>query len=114
VGIHRITSRRLPVGPEPQTTITISVEGDAVEGLLGQTLAGVMLAAGASAWGGAPSGDRQDSVFCGIGICFNCLVTVNGLRDVRACQRRAVSGDSVVFQQDLLVDLDQRDGNVPR
>jgi hypothetical protein len=28
-------------------------------------------------------------------VCFDCTVTVNGLPDVRACQRRAVEGDVV-------------------
>jgi hypothetical protein len=46
---------------------------------------------------GAPRG-----VFCGIGVCFDCLVEVNGMRDVRACQRRAHEGDVVVSQHDPL------------
>ena len=32
------------------------------------------------------------------GVCFDCLVTVNGDRDVRACQRRASDGDVVETQ----------------
>ncbi|MFE7992088.1 2Fe-2S iron-sulfur cluster-binding protein, partial [Streptomyces shenzhenensis] len=31
----------------------------------------------------------------GIGVCFDCLVTVNGLGDVRACQRLVADGDVV-------------------
>nr|WP_276514252.1 2Fe-2S iron-sulfur cluster-binding protein [Actinomadura citrea] len=42
---------------------------------------------------GAPRG-----VFCGIGACFDCLLTVNGVRDVRACRRRARDGDVVATQ----------------
>ena len=39
-------------------------------------------------------------MFCGIGVCFDCVVTVNGVRDVRACRRRARQGDEVLVQHD--------------
>lgn len=35
-------------------------------------------------------------VFCAIGVCHGCLVTVNGLPDVRACQRVLHEGDEVI------------------
>jgi hypothetical protein len=81
--------------------LTISVDGRPVDGVRGQTLAGVLLASGSLAWRrtsvtGAPRG-----AFCGIGICFDCLVVVNGQRDVRACQRRAVDGDVLTTQDSL-------------
>jgi hypothetical protein len=57
----------------------------------------VLLGAGQRQWritaAGAPRG-----VFCGIGVCFDCLVEVDGLRDVRACLRRAQDGDVVARQ----------------
>jgi predicted molibdopterin-dependent oxidoreductase YjgC len=34
-------------------------------------------------------------VFCAIGVCHGCLVTVNGVADVRACQRVLRDGDEV-------------------
>ena len=114
MGAHLVPARSDPIAPETPTAITITVEGVAVDGLLGQTLAGVLLAADTLAWGGTSSGDHPRGVFCGIGICFNCLVIVNGQRDVRACQRRAAPGDSVVFQQDQPVHLAQREGDVLR
>jgi D-hydroxyproline dehydrogenase subunit gamma len=77
--------------------LRITVDGEAVHGVAGQTVAGILLGAGRSAWRhGATGGAR--GVFCGIGVCFDCLVTVNGERDVRACRRRAVDGDSVTTQ----------------
>ena len=41
-------------------------------------------------------------MFCGIGVCFDCIAEVNGERDVRLCQRRAKDGDIVRSQQDAL------------
>ncbi|MFC9425606.1 MULTISPECIES: (2Fe-2S)-binding protein [unclassified Streptomyces] len=81
------------------TGIHIEVDGDRIAGLAGQTIAGVLLADGRVAWRRTRAG-RPRGVFCGIGACFDCLVTVNGLRDVRACQRRAVDGDRIDLQED--------------
>ncbi|WP_329520849.1 (2Fe-2S)-binding protein [Spirillospora sp. NBC_01491] len=79
------------------TPLQITVDGAAVAGVEGQTVAGVLLAAGRRSWRAGPSGAPR-GVFCGIGACFDCLVTVNGERDVRACRRRAVDGDAVSTQ----------------
>ncbi len=77
--------------------IAITVDGETVTGAAGQTVAGVLLAAGRLSWrttrSAAPRG-----VFCGIGACFDCLLTVNGVADVRACRRRAADGDEVRTQ----------------
>jgi aerobic-type carbon monoxide dehydrogenase small subunit (CoxS/CutS family) len=85
-----------PVG-RTDSPIRITVDGEPVPGIAGQTVAGVLLASGRLSWrttrSGAPRG-----VFCGIGSCFDCVVTVNGVPDVRACRRRAVDGDEVRTQ----------------
>lgn len=75
------------------SSITIRLDGEPVEGRDGQTIAGILLASGRTSWreaDGAPRG-----VFCGIGVCHDCLVTVNGAEGVRACQRSACDGDDV-------------------
>lgn len=87
-----------PVEPGAFTSITITLNGESVSGVLGQTLAGVMLGANVLAWRTTRRQGRPRGAFCGIGVCFDCLVEVNGQRDVRACQRRAASGDVVVSQ----------------
>ncbi|MGA7835597.1 MAG: (2Fe-2S)-binding protein, partial [Acidimicrobiales bacterium] len=82
-----IQAKSDPIARETPAAITITVDGVEVHGFLGQTLAGMMLATGALAWRRTSFGDRSRGAFCGIGICFDCLVVVNGQRDVRACQR---------------------------
>ncbi|PJJ65679.1 (2Fe-2S)-binding protein [Compostimonas suwonensis] len=105
-----MTARRLPPSADPiepgeAGALSILVDGRPLDGLRGQTIAGVLLASGELAWrrtsvAGAPRG-----LFCGIGVCFDCIVTVNGERDIRACQRRAVDGDLVEIQHDELPEL---------
>ncbi len=77
----------------------ITFDGDTVPGRDGQTIAAMLLGDGRVSWRRSRTG-RPRGVFCGIGACFDCLVTVNGLRDVRACQRRAADGDTVEIQED--------------
>ncbi|MBE1577386.1 (2Fe-2S)-binding protein [Amycolatopsis roodepoortensis] len=87
---------RDPVG-RTDRPIRITVDGETLTGIAGQSVAGVLLAAGRTSWrttrSGAPRG-----VFCGIGACFDCLLTVNDVPDVRACRRPAADGDEIRTQ----------------
>ena len=74
-------------------SVRIIVDGDAVDGREGQTIAGVLLGAGRRTWRTAAGAER--GIFCGIGICQDCVLTVNGVEGVRACQRAACDGDVV-------------------
>jgi D-hydroxyproline dehydrogenase subunit gamma len=94
--------REDPTQPTEPVPLTISVDGLPVTGLVGQSLAGVLLASGTVGFRRTSQEARPRGVFCGIGVCYDCLVDVNGLRDVRACQRRAADGDVVVTQHDPL------------
>ncbi len=99
---HAIDPSADPVRPTQARTVTITVDGTAYVGIEGQTLAGILLAAGRDTWRQTSGAGRPRGVFCGIGVCFDCIATVGGLRDVRLCQRRAVDGDRVETQHDLL------------
>ncbi|MFD6698979.1 MULTISPECIES: (2Fe-2S)-binding protein [unclassified Microbacterium] len=74
-------------------SVTISVDGTDVTGRGGQTIAGVLLGAGHRTWRTAAGQER--GIFCGMGICQDCVLTVNGVEGVRACQRAACEGDVV-------------------
>lgn len=56
-----------PVG-RADTPIAITVDGDSLQGIAGQTLAGVLLSNGVSAWRTDTRG-RPRGMFCGIGSC---------------------------------------------
>ncbi|HWO68090.1 MAG TPA: (2Fe-2S)-binding protein [Umezawaea sp.] len=76
----------------------ITVDGEPHDVPEGRTIAAVLIAAGRSSWRTTRNGGRPRGVFCGIGVCFDCLVVVNGVPDVRACQRVPVDGDVVRTQ----------------
>lgn len=94
-----------PVRPATPTPLTIDVDGQPVAGIRGQSIAGVILASGTVGFRRTSANDRPRGVFCGIGVCYDCLVEVNGQRDVRACQRRAADGDVVRTQHDPLPEI---------
>ena len=73
--------------------VRITVDGVDLEGRDGQTIAGVLLGAGRRTWRAAAGQER--GIFCGMGICQDCVLTVNGVEGVRACQRTACDGDVV-------------------
>ena len=51
----------------------------------GQNIGAALLAHGLSTLR-STRGGRPRGLFCGIGVCFDCLVTVNGVANQRACQ----------------------------
>lgn len=91
-----------PIRPAQPTPVTITVDGEPITGILGQSLAGVILGSGTLALRRTSVAGRPRGVFCGIGVCYDCVVEVNDERDVRACQRRAAERDVVESQHDLL------------
>ncbi|MET3803344.1 putative molibdopterin-dependent oxidoreductase YjgC [Nakamurella sp. UYEF19] len=82
-----------------KATIQFSFDGVALTAVEGQSIGAALIAAGHRSWrttriNGAPRG-----IFCGIGICFDCLVTVNGRPSRRACLIDVQPGDVVVTQE---------------
>lgn len=64
----------------------------------GRSVAAVLIAAGVRHWRTTRVHGRPRGLFCGIGACFDCLVTVNGTPSVRACLTEAKPGDVIVAQ----------------
>ena len=74
-------------------SVHIEFDGQAMSGREGQTIGGILLAHGCRSWRTHHGEER--GIFCGIGVCQDCTVTVNGVEGVRACQRTACDGDVV-------------------
>ena len=87
-----------PAEPRPQAPVQITVDGQPLNALPGQTVAAALMAAGRDSWRTTRSAGDPRGVFCGIGACFDCLVIVNGTPDVRACQRTIHPGDTITTQ----------------
>jgi sarcosine oxidase subunit alpha len=56
-----------------------------VQAFEGESISGVMLAMGRRVFRHTTKSQQPRSIFCGIGVCYDCVVTVNGTPNVRAC-----------------------------
>jgi aerobic-type carbon monoxide dehydrogenase small subunit (CoxS/CutS family) len=77
----------------------IVVDGEPLPFVEGQTVAAALVATGRLAWRTTRVGHRPRGVFCGIGVCFDCLVTVDGARGQRACLVPARPGMTVTTEE---------------
>ena len=75
---------RIELETQRGQAVTITVDGVPIKAYQGETVAGVLLADGRRAWRRTESGQPR-GLFCGMGICFDCLATVDGVSNVRAC-----------------------------
>jgi len=89
---HRSANHvRLDVGVQRPAPITIYVNGIATSCYPGETVAVALLAAGVTTFGRRPSGAPRRMV-CNMGVCFDCLVTVDDQAGVRSCMTRVCEG----------------------
>jgi predicted molibdopterin-dependent oxidoreductase YjgC len=86
------------VAARPEPAFALRVDGREIEALPGQTIAAALWQAGIVAWRRTRTEGEPRGVFCGIGVCFDCLATVNGRPNQRACLVPAKPGDVVTTQ----------------
>ncbi len=79
-----------PVG----RSISISFDGKPIPALEGETIAAALSAAGIVAFRHTPSGAPR-GLHCGMGACFDCVVTVDGRIGQRACMTKVADGMAV-------------------
>ena len=79
--------------------ITFTFDGREISAEPGQSVAAALLGAGIRSWRTTRVGGRPRGLFCGIGICFDCIVTVDGRAEIRACLAEVRDGIAVETQR---------------
>lgn len=74
---------------------TLLFDGTPIAVRPGQTIGAALSAAGIVSWRTTRRDRAPRGLFCGIGVCFDCLVTVDGARTQRACLVEARDGQVV-------------------
>lgn len=74
--------RRLPDG---QSTVPVTIDGRPFTARAGDSVAATLLAAGLRACRTTPVSGAERGPFCMMGVCFDCLVTVDGRPNQQAC-----------------------------
>jgi hypothetical protein len=85
--------------PRPQSrTWRIQLDDEELSVQDGQTVAAVLLAAGRRAFRTTARGNQPRGYFCGMGVCFDCLMQIDDRPNVRACQTLVRDGMRVHSQ----------------
>jgi sarcosine oxidase subunit alpha len=80
--------------------VRIRVDGEPVEAREGESLAAAMLAAGRIELRFDEATGTRRGMYCGIGHCYECRVTVDGVPDVRSCLVQVREGMDVSTSPD--------------
>jgi D-hydroxyproline dehydrogenase subunit gamma len=72
--------------------VEILVDGRRVPALAGQSVAGALHQAGITTLRRNPVTGEPRGAFCGMGACFECELTIDGVPGCRACLARVSAG----------------------
>jgi len=78
--------------------VTLSVDGTPVEARAGESVAAALLAAGIVVCRTTPLSGAPRAPYCMMGVCFECLVTIDGRGNRQACLVSVADGMSVETQ----------------
>ena len=86
--------------PEPSAeTVEVEVDGQWLRVDADQTAAGAALLAGLDYTRTSPATDEKRAPYCLMGVCFECLVTVDGVGNRQGCMVLVREGMCVETQQ---------------
>lgn len=80
--------------------VTITIDESEVSAFEGESVASVMMVEGKVAMR-TTTDDQPRGVFCGMGVCFDCLVIVDDVPNTRACMTWVKEGMRVKTQKGL-------------
>ena len=89
--------RRLPEAAGE--TIAFTINGERVQALAGDTVAAALLAAGIAYCRTTPVSGAKRAPYCMMGVCFECLVTIDGVGNRQACLIPVREGMQVETQE---------------
>lgn len=73
-------------------------DGEPITAYSGETVAAALFAAGKRGLGATNKNCKPRGYYCGMGVCWGCLVIVDGRPNIRACIKEAQPGMQVQTQ----------------
>ncbi len=98
--------RRTKIAPEQ--LITFQVNGQFITARSGESVAFAALAAGVMPTRNNPVSGSPRAPYCLMGICFECLMTIDGVENRQSCMIPVAEG-MVVYSQDNKASLERLD-----
>lgn len=90
------------LGDLPETDrIEITVDGQPLAARNGEPIAAALMANGIDICRAMPESGESRGVFCGVGRCSDCLMTVDGVLNVRTCITPVKNGMRIDTQHGL-------------
>ena len=89
----------LDLSMDDRKKVSITVDGRSLDVIEGEILAAALWANGFISLGHNPSNGSHRGLYCGIGHCYECRVTVDGVEDIRSCLIRVRDGMRVSLQR---------------
>ncbi len=83
---------------EDSDLVMLHVNGKPVEARKGQSVWSAMAVAGQQETRKAALSGEARSTYCAMGVCFECMVSIDGLPNQQACLRRVAEGMNVTTQ----------------
>ena len=93
--------RRIERAVDRGQPFQIQVDGQPVLAYAGETIAASLFANGKRILRHTSKRHEPRSIYCGIGVCYDCLVTVNGVPNQRACMIPVEPGLEVKTQYEF-------------
>lgn len=95
---NRIVAHAVLGDLEPAGEVTMRLDGEEIRGREGETVLAALVAAGVSVVRYTKNGSPR-RMFCGIGRCTDCVMTVDGVPGVRTCVTRVRDGMKLERQE---------------
>jgi len=95
---------------EKRRRTVILVDGQPLETFEGEMLAAALWANGLISLGRNHGSDTNRGMYCGVGHCYECRVTVNGVEDVRSCLVPVREGMQITLQG---LDVEKKTNDAP-
>ncbi len=73
-------------------TVCFTFEGEAMTARAGDSVAAALLAAGIASFGERPVNGAPRAPWCMMGVCFDCLVEIDGIGSRQACHTKVAEG----------------------
>jgi D-hydroxyproline dehydrogenase subunit gamma len=91
--------KRLPLSEGLDRKVRISFEGQSLDAREGDSVAAALMAAGESVFRTTPVSSSPRGPYCLMGVCFECLVAIDGRPNMQACMTQVRDGMQVARQR---------------
>ena len=94
-----MTTRRIEKGVIRGRQFEFEVDNEKIVAYEGETVSAALMASGRRTFRYTTKKGHPRGTFCGIGLCHDCLMIIDGIPNTRACQTLATPGCRVETQK---------------